>query len=53
VSSLQGAFDGVAPVHPLLESFGTLFLAPLLQKLVVLTHHEAAVLLSRRDTLFS
>jgi len=40
-------------VHPLLESFGTLFLATLLQKLVVLAHHEAAVLLSRRDTLFS
>ena len=31
----QGAFNRVAPVHPLLEGFATLFLATLLQKFMV------------------
>jgi hypothetical protein len=31
----ERAFDGVALAHPLLESFGTLFLAALLQKFMV------------------
>ena len=31
----QGAFNPIAPVHPLLEGFAGLFLATLLQKLMV------------------
>jgi hypothetical protein len=44
----QGAFNGVALVHPLLESFATLFLATLLQEFMVLAHDDGAVLLAGR-----
>ena len=49
----QGAFDRVAPVHPLLEGFATLFLATLLQKFMVLTHNEGATLLAGRHAIVS
>ena len=49
----QGAFDRIAPVHPLLESFATLFLATLLQKFMVLAHDDGAVLLAGRHAFFA
>jgi hypothetical protein len=48
----EGAFNGITPVHLLLEGFATLFLATLLQKLMVLAHDEAAMLLARWNALF-
>ena len=49
----QGAFNRIALVHPLLEGCAALFLATLLQKLMVLAHDEAAVLLAGRHAFVS
>ena len=48
----QGAFNRITPVHPLLKGLAALFLATLLQKLMVLAHDEGAVLLARWNAFF-
>jgi hypothetical protein len=47
------AFDGVAPVHPLLKCLGALFDPALLQKLVVFADDERAMLFTRWHALGS
>jgi hypothetical protein len=49
----NGALNRVALMHALLKGFGGLFLSALLQKLMVLTHNEGAMLLTGRNTLLS
>ena len=45
----QGAFNRIALVHPVLECFGPLFLAPLLQKIMVQSPQSACDTLGRRE----